>query len=178
LAGIHTVRTRADVDAIRAELGAAQRIAVIGGGYIGLETAAVLVKASKQVTLFESFDRVLARVAGEPLSRFFEAEHRANGVDVRLGVSVERFEGAGRVAGIGLADGTVVPCDMAIVGTPMIRRQLSPRPSPAGMLSMIRCLGSGRTNMTFACRPSGCRPVMTKPHYAAIRRSAVSRWSI
>jgi hypothetical protein len=62
---------------------------VIGGGYIGLEAAAVLAKFGKQVVLLEALDRVLARVAGEPLSRFFEAEHRAHGVDVRLGVAVD-----------------------------------------------------------------------------------------
>jgi 3-phenylpropionate/trans-cinnamate dioxygenase ferredoxin reductase subunit len=59
---------------------------VIGGGYIGLEAAAVLAKLGKQVTVLEALDRVLARVAGEPLSRFYEDEHRAHGVELRLGV--------------------------------------------------------------------------------------------
>ena len=76
LAGLHHVRTRADVDQLEAELGATDRIVVIGGGYIGLEAAAVLTKFGKSITVLEAQDRVLARVAGEPLSRFFEAEHR------------------------------------------------------------------------------------------------------
>ena len=117
LAGVHTVRTRADVDRIRAELGATRRPVVIGGGYIGLEAAAVLAKAGKHVTVLEALDRVLARVAGEPLSRFYEAEHRARGVALRLGTVVECLEeGASRIAGVRLRGGEVLECDMAIVG--------------------------------------------------------------
>jgi 3-phenylpropionate/trans-cinnamate dioxygenase ferredoxin reductase component len=116
LSGVHTVRSRADVDAMMGELAATTRVAVIGGGYIGLEAAAVLTKLGKSVTLLEALPRVLARVAGEPLSRFYEAEHRAHGVDVQLGVTVEAIEGDPRVTGVRLAGGTVVPCDMAIVG--------------------------------------------------------------
>lgn len=117
LAGVHSVRCRADVDALIAELPDVARVAVVGGGYIGLEAAAVLAKLGKQVVVLEALDRVLARVAGEPLSRFYEAEHRAHGVDVRLGVTVEALEGAGgRVTGVRLAGGSVIPADMVIVG--------------------------------------------------------------
>ena len=117
LVGVHSVRTRADVDRMIAELPGTTRVAVVGGGYIGLEAAAVLTKLGKRVTVLEAQGRVLARVAGEALSRFFEDEHRARGVDVRLGATVERIEGAdGRVSGVRLADGAVVPADMVIVG--------------------------------------------------------------
>lgn len=117
LAGIHTVRTRADVDAMLGELAGVRRVAVIGGGYIGLEAAAVLAaKFGKQVTVLEAQDRVLARVAGEPLSRFYEAEHRAHGVDVRLGVQVSAIEGTDRVTGVRLSDDEVILADMVIVG--------------------------------------------------------------
>jgi 3-phenylpropionate/trans-cinnamate dioxygenase ferredoxin reductase subunit len=109
LAGIHTVRTRADVDQMMTELDGVTRVAVIGGGYIGLEAAAVLAKLGKQVTVLEAQDRVLARVAGEPLSRFFEAEHRAHGVAIRLGVQVEAIEGETRVTGVRLAADEVIP---------------------------------------------------------------------
>jgi 3-phenylpropionate/trans-cinnamate dioxygenase ferredoxin reductase component len=114
---VHAVRTRADVEAIMAKLPGIARVAVIGGGYIGLEAAAVLTKLGKQVTLFEALPRVLARVAGEPLSRFYEAEHRAHGVDLRLGAQVESFavEGAS-LKGVRLAGGETVPADLAIVG--------------------------------------------------------------
>ncbi len=116
LAGVHTVRTRTDVDAMIAELPGVERVAVVGGGYIGLEAAAVLTKLGRRVTLVETLDRVLARVAGEPLSRFFEAEHRAHGVDVRLEARVDAIEGRGRATGIRLADGEVVPAEMVVVG--------------------------------------------------------------
>jgi 3-phenylpropionate/trans-cinnamate dioxygenase ferredoxin reductase subunit len=117
LAGVHSVRSRADVDRLISELPDTRRVVVIGGGYIGLEAAAVLSKLGKQVTVLEAQDRVLARVAGEPLSRFYEAEHRARGVDVRLGTSVACVEEAdGRGTGVRLADGEVLPAEMVIVG--------------------------------------------------------------
>ena len=117
LAGVRTLRTRADADRLREELPKVQRAVVVGGGFIGLEAAAVLAKAGKSVTLLEALDRVLARVAGEPLSRFYEREHRAHGVDVQLGVNVERLEGlAGRVTGVRLANGQTISCELVIVG--------------------------------------------------------------
>ena len=117
LAGVHTVRTRADVDRLRAELDGARHAIVIGGGYIGLEAAAVLAKAGKRVTVLEALDRVLARVAGLPLSRFYEAEHRAHGVEIRLGALVDRLEGRdGQVCAVRLAGGEALDCDMVIVG--------------------------------------------------------------
>ena len=67
LEGVHVVRSRADVDSLRADLGRAERAVVVGGGYIGLEAAAVLRKLGKSVVLLEAADRVLSRVAGEPL---------------------------------------------------------------------------------------------------------------
>ncbi|MBY0511133.1 MAG: FAD-dependent oxidoreductase [Rhodospirillaceae bacterium] len=121
LKGIHTVRTRADVDAMTQDLASTNHVAVIGGGYIGLEAAAVLRKFGKEVTVLEALDRVLARVAGEPLSRFYEAEHRAHGVDVRLNVKVDSIhEKDARVNGVQLADGTLVKADMVIVGIGII----------------------------------------------------------
>lgn len=121
LVGIHSIRNRGDVDRLEAELRGTQRICIVGGGYIGLEAAAVLTKFGKAVTVLEAQDRVLARVAGADLSRFYEAEHRAHGVDVQLNVSVECIEGeAGRVSGVRLADGKVVPCEMVIVGIGII----------------------------------------------------------
>ena len=116
LGGVHTIRTRADVDQMLAELGAVERAVVIGGGYIGLEAAAMLRKLGKQVVLLEALDRVLSRVAGEPLSRFYEAEHRAQGVDVRLGVAVDCLLGDDRVSGVRLGDGTVLPAQLVVVG--------------------------------------------------------------
>ncbi len=119
LAGVHAVRDKADADALMAALdGGARRVVVIGGGYIGLEAAAVLTKLGCQVTLLEALPRVLARVAGEDLSRFFEAEHRAHGVDLRLSATVECLldDGNGHVRGVALAGGEEIAADLVIVG--------------------------------------------------------------
>ncbi|WP_242187396.1 FAD-dependent oxidoreductase [Sphingomonas sp. CARO-RG-8B-R24-01] len=117
LRGVHGVRTRADVDRMIAELPSVSRVVVVGGGYIGLEAAAVLTRLGKQVTVLEAAPRVLARVAGEPLSAFYEAEHRAHGVDLRTGVTVTAIEGRdGAATGVRLGDGTVVPGEMVVVG--------------------------------------------------------------
>lgn len=121
LSGVHGVRTRADVDRMIAELPDVRRVVVIGGGYIGLEAAAVLSKFGKHVTVLEALDRVLARVAGEPLSRFYEAEHRAHGVDLRTGVAIDCILGeGGRATGVRLADGSVLAVEMVIVGIGII----------------------------------------------------------
>ncbi|MBB4153999.1 3-phenylpropionate/trans-cinnamate dioxygenase ferredoxin reductase subunit [Sphingomonas jinjuensis] len=115
--GVHSVRHRDDVDRMIAELDGVASVVVIGGGYIGLEAAAVLTKLGKRVTVLEAQDRVLSRVAGEPLSRFFEDEHRRHGVTVRLGVAVDRIEASNSaVAGVRLGDGETLACEMVIVG--------------------------------------------------------------
>ena len=115
LAGVHSVRNRADVDRLAGELAATSRVCVVGGGYIGLEAAAVLAKLGKQVMVLEAQNRVLARVAGGTLSRFYETERRAHGVDVRLGTTVDHIvEAGGRAAGVRLAGGEVVPCEMVM----------------------------------------------------------------
>ena len=115
---VHGVRRRSDVDAIMAALPSIQNIVVIGGGYIGLEAAAVMRKFNKHVVLIESLDRVLSRVAGEPLSRFYEAEHRAHGVDIRLGAMVDhiRTDENGRATHVVLTGDEEIPADLVIVG--------------------------------------------------------------
>ncbi len=117
LAGVHSVRSRADVDRMIQELGATDRVAVIGAGYIGLEAAAVLTRLGKRVTVVEAEDRVLARVAGTDLSRFLKAEHHARRVEILLGRQVACIEEAeGRASGLSLVGGETIPADMVIVG--------------------------------------------------------------
>ena len=117
LGRVHVMRNRADVDRMMEELAQTERVIVIGAGYIGLESAAVLSKLGKRVIVLEAQGRVLARVAGEILSRFYEAEHRSHGVDVRTGVVVACIEGQdGNASGIRLTDGAVLPADMVVVG--------------------------------------------------------------
>jgi 3-phenylpropionate/trans-cinnamate dioxygenase ferredoxin reductase component len=121
LVGVHHVRERADVDRLSSELPAVTDIVVVGGGYIGLEAAAVLSKMGKRVVILEGENRVLARVAGEPLSRFFEAEHRARGVEIRLGASAAALEeSGGKVTGVRLTSGEVLAAQIVIVGIGII----------------------------------------------------------
>jgi 3-phenylpropionate/trans-cinnamate dioxygenase ferredoxin reductase component len=146
LPGMHVVRTRADVDAMLDGLDDIAEIAIVGGGYIGLEAAAVLRKMGKKVTVLEAMDRVLARVAGEPLSRFYEAEHRAHGVDVRLGVEISGIQGEDFVTGVCLADGEVIPAQMVIVGIGII-------PAVAPLLTAGAAGGAG-VDVDAYCRTS------------------------
>ncbi|MBN8500619.1 MAG: oxidoreductase [Sphingomonadales bacterium] len=120
LSGVYGVRGRADADAILADLPQVSRAVIVGGGYIGLEAAAVLRKLGKKVTLLEVLPRVLARVAGEELSAFYQAEHRAQGVDLRTETGIAGIKGEGRVAGVRLTDGSLVECELVIVGIGII----------------------------------------------------------
>jgi 3-phenylpropionate/trans-cinnamate dioxygenase ferredoxin reductase subunit len=117
LQGVMALRSAADAERLKAALGPGRRLAVIGGGYIGLEAAASARALGAEAVVIEVMPRVLARVACETLSTFFQDYHRARGVQFELGVGVTGFEGAdGRVTGVRLADGRVLPCDAALVG--------------------------------------------------------------
>ena len=147
-AGIHSVRSRTDVDAIRADLDrAAKRAVVVGGGYIGLEAAAVLRTLGLSVTLLENQSRVLARVAGEEISAFYEAEHRRQGVDLRLKTAVARIEGEdGRVTAVVAENGERFACDIVIVGIGIV---------PAvGPLIGAGAAGSNGVDVDEFCRTS------------------------
>jgi 3-phenylpropionate/trans-cinnamate dioxygenase ferredoxin reductase component len=147
LGGVHVVRTRAEVDAMLSEMPAVTDVVVIGAGFIGLESAAVLRKFGKNVTVLEAQDRVLARVAGEPLSAFYEAEHRAHGVDLRTGVTVDCLAGEdGKVTGAVLSGGEVIPAQMVIVGIGII-------PAVAPLLQAGAAGGNG-VDVDEYCRTS------------------------
>lgn len=117
LAGIHAIRTRADVDALKADLADHSRVLIVGGGYVGLESAAVLAKLGHSVTVIEAMDRVLARVAGMQLSAFYEAEHAAHGVTIATNALLTALAPAGGTAKQAtLADGRQLIADVVIVG--------------------------------------------------------------
>ena len=117
LAGVLSLRTAADAEALKGALGPGKRLAVVGGGYVGLEAAASARALGGHVMIIEREPRVLARVACETLSNFFQDYHGARGVAFELNAGVAGFEGEdGHVTGVRLADGRTVACDVALVG--------------------------------------------------------------
>jgi 3-phenylpropionate/trans-cinnamate dioxygenase ferredoxin reductase subunit len=121
LKGVLSLRTAADAEALKAQVGPGKKLAVVGGGYIGLEVAASGRALGAEVVVLEREARLLARVACETLSTFFRDVHEQHGVSFELGASVTGFVGAdGHITGVSLADGRVVPCDAAVVGVGVI----------------------------------------------------------
>lgn len=117
LDGVLSLRSAADAEALKGRLGPGRRLAVIGGGYVGLEAAASARALGSEAVVVEREDRCLARVACKELSDFFQAQHRAHGVVFELNAEVEAIEGAGgKVTGVKLKDGRTLPCDAALVG--------------------------------------------------------------
>jgi 3-phenylpropionate/trans-cinnamate dioxygenase ferredoxin reductase subunit len=124
LAGVHTLRRLDDVIAIQAYMTQGRRLVIIGGGYIGLEVAAVAVKRDVAVSVVEAAPRVLARVAGMEISAFYEKVHRDAGVDILTGQSVVSLtalpEDSAHVGGVVLAGGRTLPADFVIAGVGLL----------------------------------------------------------
>lgn len=118
LGGVFTVRTLADIDRMELRFSKGARVLVVGGGYIGLEAAAVAAKLGLKVTLVEMAERILGRVASAETADLIRAEHVAHGVQIREGVGLEGLTGEdGKVTGARLTDGTELTVDFVIVGT-------------------------------------------------------------
>ncbi|WP_166461930.1 NAD(P)/FAD-dependent oxidoreductase [Paracoccus alkanivorans] len=116
LPGVHVIRNLSDVDLMAPEMQPGRRLVVIGGGYIGLEAAAVARKLGLEVTLVEAAQRILGRVAAPETADMIRALHRAHGVEIIEGVTVTRLTGDGRVTGVTLGDGRTLPADLAVTG--------------------------------------------------------------
>lgn len=129
LAGVHVVRTLADVDALEPEVTEGRRALIVGGGYIGLEAAAVARKRGMDVTLIEASPRILGRVAAPETADYFRDLHTARGVRILEGVGLESLSGDnGHVVGARLANGEDIPCDLVIAGIGIV-----PNDGPAQM---------------------------------------------
>lgn len=120
-ANFHYLRTLDDVEQIRAQLAAGKRLAIVGGGYIGLEVAASAVAQGLQVTVLEALPRVLQRVTAAELSAYYERKHREAGVDIRTGVQVADLEVTDdTVTAVLCADGSRLAADLVVVGIGLI----------------------------------------------------------
>ena len=115
LPGVHYLRDIADVDGLQDVFQSGRRIAIVGGGYIGLEVAAVGAKRGLDVTVFEAMDRLMARAVSVPVSDFYAAEHEKAGVILKLRTGVDAIEGQGKVEAV-RAGGKSYPADIVLVG--------------------------------------------------------------
>ncbi len=116
LGGIYAIRRLADIDACEAEFVAGRRLVVIGGGYVGLEAAAVARSKGLEVVLLQRSERILRRVASEETAAFIHALHESRGVEIRVNAPIARLTGMDRVDGVDLADGSHLPADFVIAG--------------------------------------------------------------
>ncbi|NSX54418.1 NAD(P)/FAD-dependent oxidoreductase [Parasulfitobacter algicola] len=156
LSGVHTVRNLADVDRIMPGFQAGKKILIVGGGYIGLEAAAVAAKKGQHVTLIEMADRILKRVAAPQTSDYFRTLHQSHGVDLREGVGLKALTGDDTVTGVQLADGSYIKADMAIVGVGV--EPCSQLAEQAGLIleNGIRVDAQGQTSDPFIWAAGDC----------------------
>jgi 3-phenylpropionate/trans-cinnamate dioxygenase ferredoxin reductase subunit len=117
LPGVFSLRRIDDVRRLRPALDAARRIVIVGGGYIGLEVAAVLRQEGREAIVVEAEERVMKRVTSVVVSAFYDTLHRSRGVDLRVGARLAGIEGEGRASGIALASGERIPADLVLVAT-------------------------------------------------------------
>ncbi|MHA7887349.1 NAD(P)/FAD-dependent oxidoreductase [Roseicyclus sp.] len=147
LEGVYTVRTLRDVDAMEPGMQPGRRALIVGGGYIGLEAAAVARKRGMEVTLVEMSERILQRVAAPETSDYFRALHRSHNVDIREGVGLTCLVGVdGRVTGAIFSDATEHPFDMVIVGIGITPATALAEAAGLEIENGIRTDGHGRTS--------------------------------
>lgn len=146
LPGVFTVRTLADVDAMRAEFVAGRRLVIVGGGYIGLEAAAVGRKMGLEVTVIEMAPRILQRVAAPETSDHFRALHTAHGVRILESTGLERILGTDRVSGVRLQGGRELPADFVIAGVGIVPAIALAEAAGLAIENGIRTDAQGRTS--------------------------------
>jgi len=115
LGNVFSLRKIDDVRTLRGPLDEARRIVIVGGGYIGLEVAAVARSEGREVTVLEAEERVMKRVTSPVISEFMQNFHRARGVDIRLGARLAAIEGEGKVSQVRLADGAPLAADLVLL---------------------------------------------------------------
>ena len=166
----HCLRALADVDRIRSRFVAGARLAIVGGGYVGLEVAAIAVKHGLKVTVLEAASRVLARVTAPQLSSFYEQVHRDAGVDVRTGVQVDGFEidqARKLVTKVHCSDGERVACDLVIAGIGLLPNTELAAAAGLTVEDGILVDGHSRTNDECIVAAGDC----TRQHSALYDRS-------
>ena len=146
LEGVYTVRTLADVDAMRAQFQPGRKVVIVGGGYIGLEAAAVARKLGLDVTVLEMAPRILQRVAAPETSDYIRALHLAHGVTILESTGLDRLLGEGRVSGVRLQDGRELPADFVITGVGIVPGQALAEAAGLEIENGIKTDAQGRTS--------------------------------
>lgn len=146
LPGVFTLRDRSDADALGAVLRRGARAVIVGGGYIGLEAAAVLAGAGLEVALVEAAPRILARTAAPATADYFRALHEGHGVRLLEGVALARLTGERHVDGVALADGRLLPADLVLVGIGVVPRDGLARAAGLATEDGILVDAAGRTS--------------------------------
>lgn len=146
LAGLYTVRSLTDVNAMRAEFQPGRRVVVIGGGYIGLEAAAVAAKLGLNVSVVEMAPRILQRVASPQTSDYMRALHTGHGVNIIEGTGLDRLLGDAHVTAARLTDGRELPCDFVIVGVGIMPATALAEMAGVTLENGIRTDAHGRTS--------------------------------
>lgn len=156
LDGVYVVRGLSDVDAMAPEFGDGKHVLIIGGGYIGLEAAAVAAAKGLQVTLVEMADRILQRVACAQTSDYFRALHTSKGVKIIEGVGLDHLIGETRVTGAKLTDGTDLNIDFAIVGVGIMPDITLAETAGVQIENGIKTDAQGRTSQTGIWAAGDC----------------------
>ena len=157
LSGVFAVRTLGDVDAMAPAVVEGARALIVGGGYIGLEAAAVCAKRGVQVTLVEMADRILQRVAAPETSDYFRTLHAGHGVDIREGVGLSRLVGAdGQVTGAVLADGSELAVDFVVVGVGIAPATMLAETAGIEIENGIKTDAQGRTSAPHVWAAGDC----------------------
>ncbi|GIF52499.1 3-phenylpropionate/trans-cinnamate dioxygenase ferredoxin reductase subunit [Asanoa ferruginea] len=172
LAGIHYLRDVDDAASLRADLDAADRFVVVGGGFVGLEAAAAATAAGKDVTVVETAPRLLERAVAPVMSDFVAAAHRRRGTTILLNSTVSGFAGTGRVDAVELSDGRVLPADAVVVGIGLL-----PHTALAEQLGLT-CAGgivvdeSARSSNPTVVAAGDCT-VIAHPDHGSLRLESV-----
>ncbi|WP_072801623.1 NAD(P)/FAD-dependent oxidoreductase [Rhodococcoides yunnanense] len=157
LAGVHNLRTLEDAHDIKGSLASAEHYVIVGGGFVGLEAAAVLSTAGIRVTVLEAQDRLLARVTGTAVSEYFLRRHTEAGVDVHRNSQVTRIDGHnGQVTGVTLATGEQISADHVLVAVGLVTSVAPLLDAGAAGIGAVDVDGFGRTSITDIFAAGDC----------------------
>ncbi|KEQ16538.1 NAD(P)/FAD-dependent oxidoreductase [Endozoicomonas numazuensis] len=120
LPGVHYLRAASDIEGIQSNIASGKKAVIVGGGYIGLETAAVLRTLGLEVTILEMMDRVLQRVTAPEISAFYHRIHTEEGVTIKTGTAIKAIEGNGKVESVILDDQSRLEADLVIIGAGIV----------------------------------------------------------